>query len=73
MIQRGLYKHYKGGLYKVICMATHTETLEDMVVYKDDKENVWVRPATMWNEIVDTSYGKVRRFTKIKESSKEQE
>lgn len=64
-IQRGLYRHYKGGLYEVIYTATHTETLEEMVVYKDNKENVWVRPASMWNEIVDTPFGKMKRFVKI--------
>ena len=65
MIQRGLYRHYKGGIYKVFCTATHTETLEDMVVYSDSDGDVWVRPASMWNEIVDTPSGKTKRFTKI--------
>ena len=64
-IQRGWYKHYKGGLYEVVCTATHSETLENMVVYKDNRGNVWVRPASMWDNIVDTPNGKVQRFTKV--------
>ena len=65
----GKYRHYKGGIYEVIGMATHTETLEDMVIYKDE-ENMWVRPASMWNETVDTPNGKVIRFTALKGESK---
>ena len=48
------YRHFKGNLYKVIGFAKHSETLEEMVVYQPLKtgEN-WVRPKSMWNEIVD--------------------
>lgn len=49
-----IYKHYKGNLYKIIALAKHSETLEDMVVYQSVKsDDVWVRPKSMWNEIVD--------------------
>ena len=48
------YRHYKGNLYKVIALAKHSETVEDMVVYQSVKTgDVWVRPMSMWNEIVD--------------------
>lgn len=48
------YKHYKGNIYKVIALAKHSETLEDMVVYQSVKTNeIWVRPKKMWSEIVD--------------------
>lgn len=64
----GKYKHYKGGIYEVIGMATHTETLESMVIYKKcSSGSVWVRPASMWNELVDIPSGKIKRFTKIDE------
>ena len=53
MIKKGYYKHYKGGIYQVISTGLHTETLEEMVVYQDAKGQVWVRPASMWNEEVD--------------------
>lgn len=48
------YKHYKGNIYKVITLAKHSETLEDMIVYQSVKTNeIWVRPKKMWSEIVD--------------------
>ena len=48
------YKHFKGNLYKVIGFAKHSETCEDMVVYQPLKTgDNWVRPKSMWNEVVD--------------------
>lgn len=49
-IPKGRYKHFKGNEYEVIEIAKHSETLEDMVVYKKlyDDYAVWVRPASMW-------------------------
>lgn len=42
----GVYRHYKGNLYRVLCVAKHSETLEDMVVYQDaiDEAKVWAPP-----------------------------
>lgn len=54
-IKIGKYKHFKGNEYRVLGIASHSETLELMVVYQalyGDK-GLWVRPAAMWNEIVD--------------------
>ena len=49
-----IYKHFKGNLYKVIGFAKHSETLEDMVIYQPLKTgDNWVRPLSMWNEVVD--------------------
>ena len=51
-----IYKHYKGNVYKVIAIARHSETLEDMVVYSSlDNSKIWVRPKSMWNEIIDSN------------------
>ena len=48
------YKHYKGNLYKIIAFAKHSETCEDMIVYQSIKDGAtWVRPKSMWNEIID--------------------
>ena len=48
------YRHYKGNLYKIINFAKHSETCEEMIVYQSLKTGeVWVRPISMWNEIVD--------------------
>lgn len=54
-IKPGLYRHFKGNLYEVIGTATHSETRELMVVYRAlyGEYGLWVRPAAMWNEIVD--------------------
>ena len=48
------YRHYKGNLYKIIAFAKHSETCEDMIVYQSIKNgDTWVRPLSMWNDIVD--------------------
>ena len=60
------YRHFKGNLYKVIGFAKHSETLEDMVIYQPLKTgDNWVRPVSMWNEIVDEKG--TLRFTLLKE------
>ena len=48
------YKHFKGTMIEVIDIAKHSETLEEMVVYKhlEDGE-IWVRPIEMFNSLVD--------------------
>lgn len=66
-IQLGKYKHFKGKEYEVIAIAKHSETLEEMVVYKALYEGggVWVRPAAMWNETVEKDGKIFKRFTMI--------
>ena len=66
-IPAGKYRHYKGNLYEVIGVARHSETLEDMVVYRAlyGEHELWTRPAAMWNEEVMTPDGPVRRFTLV--------
>ena len=60
------YRHFKGNLYKVIGFAKHSETLEDMVVYQPLKTgDNWVRPLSMWNEVVDEKG--TLRFTLLSE------
>lgn len=59
-----LYKHYKGSVYQILYLGLHTETLEEVVVYKAvDKDQVWIRPLTMWNDIVEVQGQKISRFT----------
>ena len=60
----GIYRHYKGGLYEVIGFALHSETLEEMVIYKAlyGEGKTWVRPLSMWEETVRTEKGDVKRF-----------
>lgn len=66
-IKVGKYRHYKGNLYEVIGVANHSETLEKMVVYRAlyGERELWVRPASMWNEIVTVEGKSVLRFTYI--------
>ena len=67
-IEPGKYKHYKGNEYEVIAMARHSETLEDMVVYRAlyGEGGVWVRPASMWNDEIELPDGtKTHRFIRI--------
>ena len=54
-IKPGKYRHFKGKRYEVIGLARHSETQEEMVVYRAlyGEEGLWVRPAKMWNEIVE--------------------
>ncbi len=63
----GIYRHYKGGMYRVICLAHHSETLEDMVIYEplDGSTGVWARPASMWNEAVLVDGVERKRFEKV--------
>ena len=62
-----IYKHYKGCLYKIIDIATHSETLEPMVLYCRADINdprVWARPYKMWHELVKVSENTaVERFS----------
>lgn len=65
MIQKGIYRHFKGNLYEVKDIALNSETLEEMVVYKalygDGK--LWVRPAVMFEEAVILDGKSVKRFS----------
>ena len=67
MIEKGIYKHFKGNMYEVIDIAKHSETLEAMVVYRAlyGECGLWVRPIAMWDELVEHNGEKVKRFTKI--------
>lgn len=51
---KGKYRHFKGGEYALIGIASHSETLEPMVVYRAlyGEGGLWVRPAAMWTETV---------------------
>lgn len=54
-IRPGRYRHFKGGEYQVLGVASHSETQEPMVVYRAlyGERGLWVRPAAMWNEWVE--------------------
>ena len=54
-IKPGRYRHFKGSEYEVLGTARHSETLEEMVVYRAlyGEGGLWVRPAAMWSETVE--------------------
>ena len=64
-----IYKHYKGNLYKVLCIANHSETLEKMVVYQALYGNgeIWTRPLSMWSDRVLVDGKQTARFEEIKD------
>ena len=65
----GKYKHFKGNEYEALYLAKHSETMEDMVVYRAlyGEFGIWVRPYSMWNETVIHEGREVKRFTYIGE------
>lgn len=54
-LKPGKYRHFKGKEYELIGLATHSETLEPMVVYRAlyGEGGLWVRPAAMWTEQIE--------------------
>ena len=68
-IRPGKYRHFKGNEYRVIGMARHSETMEEMVVYQAlyGEGGLWVRPAHMWSEQVDRDGYHGPRFAYIGE------
>lgn len=68
-IKLGKYRHFKGNEYRVLAIARHSETLEEMVVYQAlyGEMGIWVRPASMWNETVQRDGKTYQRFTYIGE------
>ena len=66
-IEPGLYEHYKGNKYEVLYVATHSETMERLVVYKAlyGDYGIWVRPLEMFKEYLVRDGERIPRFRKI--------
>ncbi len=66
-IQPGRYRHYKGNEYTVLGVARHSETLQELVVYRQEygERGLWVRPAAMFAEMVEIEGMAVPRFRRI--------
>ncbi len=59
------HRHFKGGLYKFLFVATNSENYEDMAVYQSENGNYWVRPLEMFNGTLQ--YDSEKRFEDIRE------
>ena len=68
-IKPGRYRHFKGKEYEVLGVARHSETEEELVVYRAlyGDFGLWVRPVRVWNETVERDGKTFRRFTYIGE------
>lgn len=68
-IKPGRYRHFKGKEYEVLGVARHSETEEELVVYRAlyGDFGLWVRPVSMWNEAVERDGKTFRRFSYIGE------
>ncbi len=65
-MKTGRYLHYKGNYYEVVGTALHSETEEELVVYRSEKnEQLWVRPRKMFEETVLLEGKEVKRFALI--------
>lgn len=70
-VELGYYKHFKGNIYQVIAVGKHSETAEDLVVYKGLYDGphgygaVWIRPVPMFLETIERDDKIVRRFAPI--------
>lgn len=68
-VNPGRYRHYKGRDYQVLGIARHSETEEELVVYRClyGDGSLWVRPLAMFVESVVVDGRDVRRFTPVSE------
>lgn len=70
-MKTGIYRHYKGKQYEVTGVARHSETMEELVVYKALYETefgfgaLWVRPRSMFEEEVMVDGKPVKRFSPV--------
>jgi hypothetical protein len=65
-IAPGHYRHYKGGEYEVLHLARHSETEEELVVYRAlTNGSIWVRPLVMFTEMVAHDGRLVPRFVRV--------
>jgi len=71
MIRPGIYEHYKGDKYEVIGLARHSETEEELVVYRAlyGDHGLWVRPYQMFVERVTIVGEQVPRFSYLNQKS----
>jgi hypothetical protein len=57
------YRHYKGGLYEHVCVATLESDLSEMIVYRAPDGSIWTRPRDVFFQLIDVNGALVQRFT----------
>ena len=69
-LKKGIYQHFKGQRYRVIELARHSETREEMVVYQAlyGEQGIWVRPLAMFDETIEREGKVFKRFEFVGES-----
>lgn len=69
----GIYRHFKGNHYRLLHIARHSETQEPMVVYQAlyGERAVWVRPLSMWSELVERDGVTTQRFSYVCDTEEE--
>jgi len=71
-IQPGRYRHYKGKEYVVLGIGRHSETEEELVVYRQDygEKSLWVRPRAMFEETIEVAGRRISRFEFVGEDER---
>jgi hypothetical protein len=59
------FRHYKGGIYELVCVATLESDLSPMIVYKAADGSLWIRPESVFFELIDVEGVKQQRFTPL--------
>ena len=59
------YRHYKGGLYELVCEATLEADLTPMIIYKAHDGSIWARPKSVFFELVEVDGKQVPRFAPV--------
>ncbi|MES2048265.1 MAG: DUF1653 domain-containing protein [Pseudomonadota bacterium] len=61
------FRHYKGGIYELVCEATQESDLSPVIVYRSHNGSIWTRPKSVFFEMVDVGGVKVPRFAAFDE------
>jgi hypothetical protein len=63
------YRHYKGGIYELVCEATLEADLTPLIIYRASDGAIWCRPKSVFFEIVEAGGARVPRFAVFDESA----
>nr|WP_222611134.1 DUF1653 domain-containing protein [Undibacterium sp. LX40W] len=61
------YRHYKGGIYELVCEATQESDLSPIIVYRSHDGSCWTRPKSVFFEMIEVNGKEVQRFVEIKD------